>query len=233
MNKRLLIIEDDELLAATFQRFLKMVGYQVDVAGDYCGGRELLLNGSYDAVFMDINLPGRRTGMDLLQEIREIDIDTPVVIITGAPAVATAAAAVRNGAFDYLCKPVEKDQLIEIAAAAVRHKALSDEKGRQHRNLEAAFSRIRELVVDADLSDQSGPARNQADKDLAAKHKAALSERERQILSSLAQGETTSDIAGCFAISIRTVESYCARIIDKLHLDGMKALRRYAIRNKK
>jgi len=233
MNKRLLIIEDDELLAATFQRFLEMVGYQVDVAGDYRGGRELLLNGSYGAVFMDINLPGRRTGMDLLQEIRETDIDTPVVIITGAPAVVTAAAAVRNGAFDYLCKPVEKDQLIEIAAAAVRHKALSDEKGRQHRNLEAAFSRIRELVVDADLSDQSGPARNQADKDLAAKHKAALSERERQILSRLAQGETTSDIAGCFAISIRTVESYCARIIEKLHLDGMKALRRYAIRNKK
>lgn len=223
MNASLLIVEDDALLASTFQRFLQGAGYRVDVAGDYNGGRELLRSGSYSAVFMDINLQCRRNGIDLLKEIREIDIITPVVIITGLPEVATAAA-VRNAAFDYLCKPVEKNQLLEIARAAVRHKALAEEKEQQHRNLEAALKCIKTAVVNADIAVKAkAPADN---------YEAVLSEREAQIFSLLGQGESTTDIADHFVISIRTVESYYARIIEKLSFDGMKALRRSAIRNK-
>jgi len=59
---------------------------------------------------------------------------------------------------------------------------------------------------------------------------ALLSEREKQILFRLGQGETNADIAEALVIGVRTVETYCARIIEKLGLDGMKALRRYAIR---
>lgn len=57
----------------------------------------------------------------------------------------------------------------------------------------------------------------------------ALSERERQILDLIAQGETHAEIASCLDVSVRTVESYCARIIDKLGLSGMKALRKHAL----
>lgn len=56
-----------------------------------------------------------------------------------------------------------------------------------------------------------------------------LSERERQILNLMAQGETNAEIAACLDVSVRTVESYCARIIDKLGLGGMKALRKHAL----
>lgn len=56
-----------------------------------------------------------------------------------------------------------------------------------------------------------------------------LSERERQILSLMAQGETNAEIAACLDVSVRTVESYCVRIIDKLGLGGMKALRKHAL----
>lgn len=224
MNASLLIVEDDALLASTFQRFLQGAGYRVDVAGDYKCGRELLRVGSYNAVFMDINLQGSRSGIDLLKEIREIDIVTPVVIITGLPEVATAAAAVRNAAFDYLCKPVEKKQLLEIAQAAVRHKALAEEKEQQHRNLESALKCIKTAVDGADIAAKAkAPAGN---------CETVLSEREAQIFFLLGQGESTADIASHFAISTRTVESYYARIIEKLSLDGMKVLRRYAIRNK-
>jgi DNA-binding NarL/FixJ family response regulator len=230
MDTKILIIEDDELLAATFQRFLKGAGYGADVAGDYAGGKELLTSGSYGAVFMDINLQGKQTGIDLLREIREINIDTPVVIITGYPEVATAAEAVRNAAFDYLCKPIEKDQLLRIASAAVRHKILSDEKKRHHQNLEAAFRSVRDAIVMADL-DMPITGRNEAAQ-AAANPESLLSEREKQILSMLGQGESSSDIAAVFFISTRTVETYFSRIIAKLKLDGMKELRRYAIRNK-
>lgn len=56
-----------------------------------------------------------------------------------------------------------------------------------------------------------------------------LSERESQILSLMAQGETNAEIADALGVSVRTVESYCARIIDKLELNGMKALRKHAL----
>ena len=58
----------------------------------------------------------------------------------------------------------------------------------------------------------------------------ALSEREREILTRLGQGDSNVDIAAALSISVRTVETYCARLATKLELDGMKALRRYAIR---
>jgi DNA-binding NarL/FixJ family response regulator len=228
MNTKILIIEDDEQLAATFQRFLKNAEYVVDVAGNYAGGKALLTSDSYSAVFMDINLQGKLTGIDLLKEIRAINIDTPVVIITGAPEVATAAEAVRNAAFDYLCKPIEKEQLLQVASAAVSHKQLSDEKKRRHQNLEAAFRSVRDAVVTANLDRPTG--RDEAMPE--ANPESLLSARERQILSMLGNGDTSSDIGAVFAISARTVETYFTRIIAKLNLDGMKELRRYAIRNK-
>jgi DNA-binding NarL/FixJ family response regulator len=62
---------------------------------------------------------------------------------------------------------------------------------------------------------------------------ASLSEREHQTLTFLARGEANADIAAALGVSVRTVESYCARILVKLNLDGMKALRKYAIRDYK
>ena len=60
-----------------------------------------------------------------------------------------------------------------------------------------------------------------------------LSEREGQILELLGRGESTPDIAAALSISARTVESYCARIMDKLGLGGMKALKKHAIQRMK
>ncbi len=228
MNRTILIVEDDELLAATFQRFLKGAGYEADVTRDYAGGKKLLAGVSYGAVFVDINLQSKQTGIDLLKELREIDIDIPVVIITGAPEVATAAEAVRNSAFDYLCKPIEKELLLQVASAALRHKTANDEKKRHHQNLEAAFKSVRDTIAAADLNtsksggDEAAPETNP---------QTFLSGREKRILYLLGQGESSSDIGAICSISVRTVETYFARIIAKLDLDGMKELRRYAIRN--
>jgi PAS domain S-box-containing protein len=151
METKILIIEDDEQLSATFQRFLKGAGYFVDIVPEYADGRERLLTGDYGAVFLDINLRGKQSGIDLLAEIRETDSETPVVIMTGFPEVATATRAVRSGAFDYLCKPIEKEQLLRVARTAVRHKSLTDEKERYRRNLEAVFRSVRDAIVTVDL----------------------------------------------------------------------------------
>lgn len=239
MKNNILIIEDDELLAGTFQRFLRGAGYGVDVAGDYAGGMALLTSDSYCAVFMDINLRGKQTGIDLLKEIRDINIDTPVVIITGSPEVATAAEAVRNTAFDYLCKPIEKAKLLEVAKAAVSHKIRHDEKTRYQKNLEAAFKSVKNTFDMLD-TDRAMNAYDEAEAGQRADNSVnymaeldLLSERERQVMILLGQGESNADIAAVLKISIRTVESHFTKIIDKLDLDGMKTLRRIAIRNSK
>ena len=238
MSAGILIIEDDELLANTFQRFLEGAGYEVDVAGDYVGGMDLLLNDTYSAVFMDINLRGSQTGMDLLRDIREINMDTPVVIITGFPQVATAAEAVRNSAFDYLCKPLEKEQLLRVAAAAVQHKSVHDEKKRYQNTLEATVRSVRAAIATADIDLSAiglDPSPRVPVNSMFAPPEVTreilLSERERQILALLAKGESKEHIASTSGISVRTVETYLGRIISKLQLNGMKELRRYVIKN--
>jgi FixJ family two-component response regulator len=230
MTTRILIIEDDEHLAAAFQRLLKGAGYTADLADDFVGGMELLLNGLYAAVFLDINLRGTQSGIDLLREIKANEITTPVVIITGSPDVATAAEAVRNGAFDYLCKPVEKEHLLRIAEAATRQNTRTNEKKVHHKNLEDVFRNVRDTMVAVNLDTiKAGRSVAEGSRPSPESH---LSKRERQILLMLGQGESNADIAAASFISIRTVETYYARIIDKLSLDGMKELRRYAIKNK-
>lgn len=232
MDVKILIVEDDADLAATFQRFLRGAGYLAEVVGDYAGGKARLTAGGYHAVFMDINLQGPQTGLDLLKELRAIDNTTPVVIITGYPEVATAAEAVRHTAFDYLCKPVEKEQLLQIAAAAVTDKNRRDEKERYLHSLETAFQSVRATVATAELRATASPLPVADDRQRPMPQEATLSERERQILTLLGQGESNADIAALFSISIRTVETYFSRIIEKLELPGMKGLRRYALKSK-
>lgn len=165
MDIKILIIEDDEGLANTFQRILTGAGYRADVAGSYDDGMDFLAKGSYGAVFTDLTLSGEQTGIDLLRKIREDDMDTPIVIITGYPEVASAGEAVRYGAFDYLCKPVEKSQLLRVARSAIRHKSLNDEKERYRKNLEAVFRSVKDAIITVDL-DMAITGLNEASKGL-------------------------------------------------------------------
>lgn len=111
MPSRILVVEDEVNLCETFRRFLAKDGYLVDTAGDYQAAVGLLGEHDYDAIFTDINLTGKETGLDLLAARNGRQPAAPI-IITGFPSVSSAAEAVRLGGYDYLCKPVEKDVLL-------------------------------------------------------------------------------------------------------------------------
>lgn len=116
---RVLVVEDDEQLRRLLTRSLSAFGY--DVAG-VVNGREALeaLGGTeYDVIVSDIAMP-ELDGIQLLRAIREYDTEVPVVLVTGAPDVATAMQAVRLGALVYLAKPVDLDELQQVIARAVR-----------------------------------------------------------------------------------------------------------------
>ncbi len=150
MPARILVIEDDANLRDTFRRFLTKDGYLVDTAGDYQAAVRLLGEHDYDAIFTDINLTGKETGLDLLAECHGRKLATPIIIITGFPSVGSAAEAVRLGGYDYLCKPVEREVLLHLARGAVRHHHLAREAERARRNLEAVFRSVADALISVD-----------------------------------------------------------------------------------
>ncbi len=118
---QVLVIDDERGIRLTFQAFLEESGHQVDTAEDAGAAMRLLTENNYDVVLTDIVMP-RLDGIELLKIIRIRSPETQVVIVTGQPEVESAAASVRAGAFDYLCKPVTKEMVQDIVHKATRLK---------------------------------------------------------------------------------------------------------------
>ncbi len=146
MTSHVLVIDDEESLRFTLESFLQDDGYLVSTAASFPEAEELLEHSAFDLVFLDIQL-GRHSGLDLLKIIRERFANCPVVMITGAPDVATAAEAVRHGAFDYIPKPIRQETLLRVAQMALKHKAVVDQREGYRAHLEAIFDSVRDGIM--------------------------------------------------------------------------------------
>ncbi len=124
---RLLVVDDDEALLRSFGRLLVADGYEVDLRADGETALEAVRQTAYDAVVSDIDLP-RLNGLAMLQRIRAHGLDLPVVLVTGAPALDTALAAIDLGALRYVSKPVDGARLRAVVADAVRRHRLARAK---------------------------------------------------------------------------------------------------------
>jgi two-component system response regulator AtoC len=117
-----LIVDDERTLARAVKAFLAEAGYEAEVAGDAEQALELLSNLRPDVVFADVRLPGM-SGIDLLRRIREFDPAIPVIIMTAYGTIEGAVEAVKLGAFDYMKKPVDLEEL-KLLADRARETAL-------------------------------------------------------------------------------------------------------------
>jgi DNA-binding response OmpR family regulator len=108
----ILLIDDELNLLHSLALILNGVGNKVDTAKNAEAAIQLLQNEVFDLIFLDIKLPDMN-GMDLLARIRDIDRDTPVIILTAHASLETAIDAVRKGARDYLLKPIDPANLLE------------------------------------------------------------------------------------------------------------------------
>jgi len=153
MSQRILVVDDEESIRFTFQAFLQDFGCRVDTADCLESALQQLSENSYDTVFLDILL-GRESGMQVLRASRERNPNCPVVMVTGAPDIRTAAEAVRLGAFDYLTKPVHQDELLRLAKLALAHKQLLDEQETFRQRMTAVFQGVSEgiLIFDESLN---------------------------------------------------------------------------------
>ncbi len=108
----ILLVDDEPNLLHSLALILNGVGNKVETAKNAEAAIQLLQNVVFDLIFLDIKLPDMN-GMELLSRIREIDRDTPVIILTAHASLETAIDAVRKGARDYLLKPIDPANLLE------------------------------------------------------------------------------------------------------------------------
>ncbi|MCX7680361.1 MAG: GAF domain-containing protein, partial [Anaerolineae bacterium] len=141
-----LVVDDELSIRETFQAFLEDAGYQVSTAADFFGAEAILTREPCDVVVADVILP-QVNGLELLQRVRQIDDSIPVIIITGEPDVATAAEAVRRGAYDYIAKPVTYKALLAAVGRAAETKRLLDEKRRLEAENRAYQAELERMVA--------------------------------------------------------------------------------------
>ncbi|MBV9947545.1 MAG: EAL domain-containing protein [Myxococcales bacterium] len=137
---RVLLVDDDDVLVRSYSRMLSHDGYDVEMRFDGEAAVEAIRHDAYDVVVSDIDMP-RLGGLALLERIRAHDLDIPVVLITGAPSLETAMAAIEHGALRYLPKPVDPGRLRSITADAVRLHRLARAK-RQALDLAGGADRL-------------------------------------------------------------------------------------------
>ena len=151
MDQKIMVVDDEESIRYTFSAFLSEAGYMVACAAGYDEALSQLRETDFDLVYVDIVMDGR-TGIDLLKTVREVRPELPVIMITGMPSIETAAESLRQGALDYITKPICQDALVHSAEVAFRHKALTDEKEKCRLNFQAIFRSVKDGIVTVDES---------------------------------------------------------------------------------
>jgi len=141
---RVLVVDDDEGARSVLAEALGLWGYFVTTARDGLDALERMKSQLFDAALLDIRMP-RMDGIELLREIRRLDVAMPVVMMTGDPTVETAVEALKQGAYDYLQKPLMLDEVRHLMARLMERRHLSREVQSLRSRL-AAEMPVRELV---------------------------------------------------------------------------------------
>ena len=116
---RVLVVDDDAQLLRSMKRTLSAMGFEIDTAVNGRIAAEKIGSTEYNCVVSDISMP-EMTGIEMLGTIRRHDLDVPVVLVTGAPTIDTAIQALKFGAFNYLAKPVDFDELDKVLEKGIR-----------------------------------------------------------------------------------------------------------------
>src|SRR5437660_6959690 len=133
-----LIVDDEEEIRESIEMLLNSEGLFTDTAADGVEGLKKNEENLYDAVLLDLMLPGR-SGMEVQKDIRRIDPTLPIIIITAIGAVETAVTAIKEGSFDYITKPWNNEKLVVIVINAIKQRQLLSENMQLRRALKERF----------------------------------------------------------------------------------------------
>ena len=204
---RVLIADDHAVVRAGLRQFLEM-DQSIREIGEASTGSEALeqlRTGTWHLLLLDINMPDR-SGLDILRQVRSTHPETRVLVLSGFPERQYAVNVLRAGASGFISKESAPEELLKAIRTVLGG----------HRYVSSALA---ELLV----SDLDGDARRPLH--------ASLSEREFQILCKLAAGRAVSDIAAELCISVKTVSTYRARVLQKMNFKTNADLTAYALHN--
>ena len=122
-----LVVDDEDAVLRLYSRALGAAGFDVTPVSNSPEAAQAIVDGCFEVIVSDISMP-ELDGLQLLRKAREHDLDVPVILMTGAPALATAVKAVEVGALRYLVKPFHMTTLVEAVDEAVRLRRLAKAK---------------------------------------------------------------------------------------------------------
>ena len=132
---KILITDDEKIVRESLLHWFEEDGYNVEIASS---GEEALAKfekGKYDLVLTDMKMPGL-SGLELLKKIKEIDENCIVILITAYASVPSAIKALKDGAYDYVTKPIDPDELAHLVEKALKGQALEKENLQLKESLE-------------------------------------------------------------------------------------------------
>jgi DNA-binding NtrC family response regulator len=121
-----LVVDDKEMMRDSVGGTLRRAGFSVVTAPDGAAALEMVAQKRPDALVTDLRMPGM-SGLELLERLRKVDEELPVLVMTAFGTIETAVRALKLGAFDYLTKPFEGDELVIAVKRAVEHGRLRRE----------------------------------------------------------------------------------------------------------
>ncbi len=125
-NYGILIVDDEKIVRESLYKWFLEDGYRVDTAENAAEALRKLQSTSFDIAFVDIKMPGM-DGLELHRRIKEIDKSLTVVIITAFASVDSAVRALKDGAYDYVTKPIDPDELTHIVNNIINQKKILTE----------------------------------------------------------------------------------------------------------
>ena len=205
---KILIADDHTIVREGIKQILAEIP-EVTVTDEARNGQEVLQNvwdNDYDIVLLDITMPGR-SGLDILKQLRTDKPALKILILSMHPEEQYAIRAFKAGAFGYLTKESSPHELIE----AIRK--ISDGKKYVSSSLAETLASHLETKSEKPLHDM-------------------LSDREYEVMCMIASGKTVKEIAAELSLSVKTISTYRARILEKMNMKNNAQLTHYTIQNR-
>ncbi|MEQ1727464.1 MAG: sigma-54 dependent transcriptional regulator [Vicinamibacterales bacterium] len=162
----ILVIDDEEIMREILETLLSREGYDVKLASSGEEGLELARALPFDAAVVDIMMPGIN-GIETLDELRRLDEDLAVIIITAYASVESAISAMKSGAFDYITKPFKNEEVLVVVRNAMERRRLVHENRNLRQNIQERYHKFGNIIGRSpkmrqvfDLIIQAAPSRS-------------------------------------------------------------------------
>jgi DNA-binding NtrC family response regulator len=137
-SERILIVDDEDGMRRLLSRVLTREGYETSAVGSGAEALRLVASERFDLVVTDIKMP-EMDGLQLLAELKEYEPSLPIIVITAYGTIENAVQALRSGAYDYIAKPFENDEIKLTVAKAFERERLLAENRYLHAELEGRY----------------------------------------------------------------------------------------------